>query len=76
MVLDKAETEATVQEDSRKLRSTRVTMLPGTDKIVKKQEFTVYDTSLTDKVMDKLARNGIVAGVAYMRPLMTLKMVR
>jgi tRNA-splicing ligase RtcB len=76
MVLEKAEAKGTVQQDSRKLHSMRVTMLPGTDKIVKKEKFTIYDTSVSDKVIDKLAGAGVISKVAYMRPLMTLKMIR
>ncbi len=76
MVLEKAEAEGTVQEDSRELHSMTVTMLPGTDKVVKKEQFSIYDTSIIDKVVDKLANAGIISGFAYMRPLMTLKMIR
>ncbi len=76
IVLEKAEAEGTVQEDSRKLHSMTVTMLPGTDKVVKKEQFSIYDTSIIDKVINKLANAGIISGFAYMRPLMTLKMIR
>lgn len=75
-LLGKAEVEGVIQDDPRTLDTIKVTMLPGTKKIVKKEKFTLLDTSLSDMVLDNLFKVGIISRAVYMRPLETLKMVR
>jgi RNA-splicing ligase RtcB len=73
-LLQNAESEGTIREDSRKLYSMKYTMYPGTTKVISNEKFGIYDTFLIDKVTGKLSDAGIISRAAYMRPLATLKM--
>ena len=74
-LLEKAEINGELIYDQRKLNSTTIKMHPGLDKIVSKNVFSLYNTSLNDAVIEKLSQSGIVSKAVYLRPLMTLKMV-
>jgi RNA-splicing ligase RtcB len=65
-----------LKKDERDLHSVKIKMRRGTDAVVGRERFQIYDTTLIDEVMDKLSRAGIAGKAAHMRPLMTLKMVR
>jgi len=69
-------TDAKLKKDPRDLYSVKVRMLRGTNTVVSRERFGIYDTALIDEVVNRLSRAGIVQSVAHVRPLMTLKMVR
>ena len=73
-LLQNADANGQLTEDSRKLKSTKIKMFRGTEEVIKRESFSLYDTEMNDKVAEKMSQAGIASKAAYLRPLMTLKM--